>query len=205
MEKWTKIILVRHGQTAFNAQKRVMGWLDEELNQTGQKQAVLLGKRLRNWKIDLFFTSPLLRARQTCDAIAQHHKAQAQTIEDFGELHITIWEGLSLQQIEESYPKEWEIWRKKPVLLNIHGLEPLTDARKRVSGALNPIIKENRGKTLLIATHDGIARLAMFHLLGLDNTYYRSFPIKNASISIVGLTNSKAELLLFNDVSHIEG
>lgn len=205
MNEWTKIILTRHGQTASNAEERIMGWLDEELNQTGKEQAERLGKRLSNWKIDLFFSSPLSRALQTCEAIVQYHNTQLKIIEDLGEIRITLWEGLSWREVAERYPQEWEIWRKNPVLLDIKGVESLARLRKRIGGVLNNLIEANKGKTILITSHDAVTRMAILYLVGIDNKLYRRFPVDNASVSIVRVRNSASQLLLFNDISHIEG
>ncbi len=205
MNNWTKIILTRHGQTASNAEKRIMGWLDEGLNQIGNKQAERLAKRLSNWNIDLFFSSPLSRALQTCKAIVQYHDAPLNIIEDFGEIRITLWEGLSWHEVAERYPKEWEIWRKNPTLLDIKDVESLAHLRKRVGRVLNNLIEPNKGKTILITSHDAVTRMAILYLIGIDNNFYRRFTVDNTSVSIVQVRDSTSRLLLFNDTSHIEG
>jgi len=182
-----------------------MGWLDEGLNQIGNKQAERLAKRLSNWNIDLFFSSPLSRALQTCKAIVQYHDAPLNIIEDFGEIRITLWEGLSWHEVAERYPKEWEIWRKNPTLLDIKDVESLAHLRKRVGRVLNNLIEPNKGKTILITSHDAVTRMAILYLIGIDNNFYRRFTVDNTSVSIVQVRDSTSRLLLFNDTSHIEG
>ncbi|MCD6451942.1 MAG: histidine phosphatase family protein [Acidobacteria bacterium] len=200
----TIFFLVRHGETEFNRQKRFMGWIDEPINEVGRKQVALLGKRLANEEIDFFASSPLRRTKETVEAILGHHPGgRLELYPELGEIRLGPWEGLTWKEVGERYPKEKELWETEPAKVHLPGLETVDMVRDRVGRKIDELLSTHRGERILIATHDMVVRLAIFHLLEIDNRHYRSFPVMNASLSIVRVRERLRELILFNDTSHL--
>jgi broad specificity phosphatase PhoE len=198
------VFLVRHGETEFNRQKRFMGWIDKPLNELGKRQVELLGERLKREEFHLFAASPLRRTRETVEAIMRHHRGgKPEFYPDFGEIRLGPWEGLTWGEVGERYPGEKTVWETEPAKVNLPGLETVDMVRKRVGAQLDELLAAHRGERMLIATHDMVVRLAIFHLLTIDNRHYRSFPVANASLSIVRLKERIRELIVFNDTSHL--
>src|SRR3972149_8520189 len=91
----TKIILARHGETEWNLAEIFRGRIDVELNETGLKQAELLGEYLSHTEIEAVYSSPLKRALRTAQAIAQYHRLDVQTSPGLIDLNLGDWQGLS--------------------------------------------------------------------------------------------------------------
>ena len=92
----TTVILVRHGQTTYNAQKRAQGFLDIPLNENGRKQAGLLAESLKDYPIDVFIASPLSRAYVTTEIVAKMHGMKiAYTDDRLKEINYGDWAGLT--------------------------------------------------------------------------------------------------------------
>lgn len=117
-EETTTVILVRHGETFYNAQKRPQNFLDIALNENGIKQAKLLAKSLKNYPIDVFIASLLSRAYVTTETVAKlHGKTVAYTDERLKEINYSDWAGLTLDEQVEKFPKVTELWNETPRLV----------------------------------------------------------------------------------------
>ena len=96
-----RLILVRHGSTAWNEEGKYQGTIDIPLSDRGRQEAEMVAERLRDEKIDAVYSSNLRRARETAEIIARPHGLPVQVIEELGEMNFGDWEGMTAQEIKD--------------------------------------------------------------------------------------------------------
>lgn len=211
-----RIILVRHGETEWNQQQRFQGWTDTSLNLEGRRQASDVAEFLKSVKIDYAFGSPLIRAKETASIILKHHRSTSLNLFDgFKEIHYGEWQGMLKAEVALVYPEKFRQWYSKPSRVNKPGGESLKQFFQRVISSwyqmLNLISKaESKSKTILVVTHDGINKIILSYLCGLDIDSYWQFPQTNCAINLIHYpyeyceNSSHAEIKAFN-VNVLEG
>ncbi len=200
----TTVLLVRHGQTDSNVTGFYMGWSDEDLNEVGYTQARCLSSRLASLPIASVYTSPLLRAYATAAILAEPHKLEPKVLDDLTEIGFGDWQGFHMDEIKLRWPELWQQWRIDPSGVTMPNGESLSEVTERAIRAFQRIVGANRGKQAVIVTHDGIVKVLVAHVLGVSNSIYRRFEIRNASLSAIRVFNSSSQLVTLNDTSHLE-
>src|SRR3990170_593139 len=117
--------LVRHGRTAWNVQRRVMGWLDEGVEPVARRDAEAVADALAGEAVAAIVSSPLRRALQTAGPLANRVGIEPRLDDRVGELRVGPWEGLTEDEIGERWPEEWRRWRNEPHTLALEGLDEL--------------------------------------------------------------------------------
>ena len=120
-----EIILVRHGETEWNAAETFRGRADVPLNETGLQQARLLGEYLRDEKIAVVYSSPLIRAVKTAAAVAAFHRLDVSIAADLIDIDCGQWQGLTLGEVEEKYGELYRDWQDTPEQVKLPGGESL--------------------------------------------------------------------------------
>jgi len=149
----TKLILIRHGSTDWNIEKRYSGLIDIGLNDKGKKEARCLYKRLKQEKVNKVYASDRKRAIQTARIIFKGLKIEK--IPDLREVHFGCFEGLTHEEIMKKHGKIYKRWLNNPFCVAVPGGEDLKDFRKRVINAVRKIISLNRNKTVAVVCHGG--------------------------------------------------
>jgi phosphoserine phosphatase len=167
-----EIIIVRHGETAWNTADIFRGRVNIGLSEKGQKQAELLADYLSQKKIKAVYCSPLPRAIQTAEAVARRQHVNAQTMHELTDLDFGEWEGISRQEVKIKYKQIYDLWLERPDLAQIPGGESMADARKRALSALEKIMAQNKEGTVAIITHRVITKILTCALLGLDDSHF---------------------------------
>jgi broad specificity phosphatase PhoE len=157
----TTLLLVRHGETDWNAERRWQGHADVLLNARGQEQAEQLATELANAEIDAVYSSDLSRARQTAEIVASRLGVDVVLDPDLREIDVGSREGLTWSETQE--PSEWDG-------------EPKETHAARILAALRRIAEQHTGERVLVVTHGGSMRRVHEHL-GLD-----SGPFENCTV-----------------------
>ncbi|MEI6046272.1 MAG: alpha-ribazole phosphatase [Chloroflexota bacterium] len=203
-----RLILVRHGQTDYNAQQRYQGQMDTPLNAVGVAQAKALRPRLADFKLDATYVSDLIRARQTAEIALQNHPSQItlKLLSTLREASGGKFEGLTWEEMCQQYPKEVELWQKDKVLYGPPEGENVAQVMERVAQAFNQILKEqpDEGRTVLVVAHGGVLAVLLCHLMGMDPNRLWQWRIDTCSVTIVDMYKEGAILSLFNDVAHLD-
>lgn len=195
----TKLLLIRHGQTDCNLEKKYSGFLDVDINAAGKQQARLLYKRLKEGIVHKVYSSDRLRAVHFARIVFSGRKIEK--IPDLRELHFGRFEGLTYQQIMEKYPGIYQSWLSHPFRTSIPQGESLDKFQKRILKAISRIVSDNIGKTIAIVCHGGVISIFINSILGIKD-FWKYAP-DSASLSIVEYRNDKPELRLFNDISYL--
>lgn len=171
-----KLYVIRHGQTNSNKSNKLLGIVDEEINETGYKQIVKVGKKLNKVKIDVCFTSPLKRTMQTANIIIKN-KAPILIDNRLIERGFGTLEGGSYN---DKYTKKfWDYYLNK----SDYEVEPLKDLFSRTKEFLDDIKKNYKDKCILIVSHAATIRAIHYTIVGFDKkTDMLSFKIDNGEI-----------------------
>lgn len=151
------LYLVRHGETEANLERRFAGWSDDPLNETGRSQAAGLAARLAGEEVDHVFTSPVRRAVETAEILADAWGASVRTVHDLHEIELGAWKGLTEPEVEAAFPDAYAAWRREPAGFDLPGREPLESVRDRALRAADQI-----ARTLLSA--DSVPAVVVTHL-----------------------------------------
>ncbi|HEY1151614.1 MAG TPA: histidine phosphatase family protein [Pseudoduganella sp.] len=204
----TSIILIRHGETEWNAVRRLQGHIDIPLSEVGQRQALALGRALAGEPIDAIVSSDLGRARQTAEAVVAHHGLPLQTDPALRERAYGVFEGLLYTEIAERYPIEFAEWQARDVdSIMPHGdrlAESFRQFYERSTGAIVRWAAQWPGKTIALVAHGGVLECAYraANQMALDSP--RDFQVKNASINRFTIEATKLALEQWGDVAHLQ-
>lgn len=198
----TYLILIRHGETEWTKIKRFQGSTDTLLTAHGKRQAKAVGQCLKRYGIDVLYSSPLKRARQTSDAIGKAVNKKAHFDNRIRELGFGAWEGKSpaelLKDKKSGYPK----WCRGKIVTPERG-EKIAAFRKRVGSFLKEITKKHRGKKIAVVTHGGPIKMFLFEALKLPTRSLWSFRADTASMTVIGLGDHFSQVFSLNDSSHL--
>lgn len=164
----TRLYLVRHGELTTSQEWRYVGHMDVELNETGVEQTRRLGTRLKGEEIDMIVSSDLKRTIQTAEIIGEILDLSPVYHNDFREINIGHWEGMTLDEIIDHFPEEFERRSMNIAEFRVAAGESFVDVRNRVIPCLMTYLEKNRGRNILIVAHGGVNRVILCHFLGLD-------------------------------------
>ncbi len=199
-----EIIIIRHGETAWNTADIFRGRVPIGLNEEGLKQAEKLADYLRQKKIKAIYCSPIQRALQTAEAVARSQQLVAQSVEDLTDFDFGKWEGVTSQEVKMQYGEIYQLWQARPDLAQIPGGESLQEARKRSLNALNKIIADTKEGPVAIITHRMIAIVLECALLGLDDSHFWNIEHDTCGVTTFIYTGKTFILKHHNDVSFLQ-
>jgi alpha-ribazole phosphatase len=198
-----RLILVRHGETFYNAQSRLTGQSDVPLNSLGERQAAALGESLATEHLDVIVTSDLERTRVTASAIASYHGLPIQEDIDLRELAFGEWEGYTYDEVLARDANLAALWRVDPSKYAPPGGETVAQLRDRCARALKRWQTHYPEASVLWVTHGGLIGVLLCHVLGIDLKRRWQFRHDNASISEMRLSGERVIIMRLNETAHI--
>lgn len=169
-----KIILLRHGQTEWNALQKYQGHTDIALNDFGRQQAGRVARFLQeNETVEAIYCSDLCRGRETAEIIARQLELPVEVDSRLREICFGYWEGLTFTEVYEQYPREFDDWFNNTSQVKVPGGESFDQLLDRALPALAEIAARHSG-TVLIVSHGGLIKAVLNHLQngnGLWETY----------------------------------
>ena len=203
-EEMTRLILIRHGRSTWNAAKRIQGQADPPLDGVGREQARRLADRLRGEEIAELYASPLRRAQETAEIIGEALGVPVVPDERLKEHDAGDFTGLTWEQVTEQYPEVARRWAEDPWSLEIPGEEEDAVFRARVVAAFDDILAQHAEGTVGVVAHGGTLGAYLNHLIGLP-TRFSPFRFANGSLSIVEVNPVRPRIVLLNDTCHLVG
>jgi len=200
----TSIYLVRHGQTAWNKEEIFRGRTDVPLDETGLKQAELAGQYFKGKEIHGIYSSPLSRAWETAQMIAQFHNLKVQPLQGILDMSFGEWEGHAHQEIRKMDGETYRQWVESPQLVRLPGGESLDDVRVRAMTALEEVIRSHPEKTLILVSHRVVCKVLICAILGLDNSHFWQIAQDTTAINLIQYRNGKYILSLMNETCHLK-
>ncbi len=196
----TKLILIRHGQTDFNLQRRYCGDIDAPLNKEGVRQVKNLAKHLKNEKVHIVYASDKKRAMQTARIVFKEFGILP--VPELREMHFGIFEGLTHQEILNKHPRIYKKWLKDPFASSIPKGEHLKHFKARVVRVLKKIVRENPRKTVAVVCHGGAISVFLTHVFKTRD-FWEHLP-KSTAFTKKEFLNGKPIIEVLNDTSHLE-
>ncbi|XP_058078159.1 metal-independent phosphoserine phosphatase-like [Magnolia sinica] len=197
-----EIVMVRHGETTWNASGRIQGQLESELNEVGWKQAAAIAERLgKESKPTAVYSSELKRAKNTAEMIAKNcHIHEVIEIPELKERHVGSLQGLVWGEIEEKEPEAYHAFFSSQNDLEIPGGgESFNQLCERSVGALEELASRHKGERVIVVTHGGVLR-AIYMSLTREPTAGK---VLNASINVLHLSEKKWAFKSWSDVAHL--
>jgi probable phosphoglycerate mutase len=198
-----KLILVRHGETYWNEEKRVQGGdSDIELNDTGLEQARKLATFLRNEPIATILSSPLKRAIATAEVIASHHQLPIKIDERLSELKVGELEGVSVSNLGTTFSQfliQW--WQNRGSEVLPDG-ETLVELQQRAWKVIEGILQEHKDSTVVVVSHYFVILAIILKALDLPLDCFTKFRVDPGGVSIIEFQDYGARLVTFNDTSY---
>ena len=188
-----EIVLVRHGETEWSRDQKHTGRTDVPLTETGREQARLLAKALQQWRFSRVLSSPLGRARETCELAGLG--ARMELRDELMEWDYGAYEGRTTRDIRTERP-DWSLWRD--------GV-PEGESAAHVGARVDRIIDELRAsqEDVAVFAHGHVLRVATARWLGLPPTEGRLFALWTATISVLGYERETAVIVRWNDDGHL--
>ena len=201
----TRICLVRHGETAWNAERRLQGHIDIPLNDIGLAQARATAASLTNQSFEAAYASDLLRARQTADAIAARCSLQPAIDARLRERHYGVFQALTYDEARARFPEDYQHFESRdPEFVFPGGGESLRQFAARIHEALHDIATRHQGGTVLVVTHGGVLDVAHRLATGKPLETPRDFTIPNAALNWIERDGVDWRLIAWAEQRHLK-
>ena len=201
----TRICLIRHGETDWNAARRLQGHTDIPLNARGQAQAHATALALRGRHFDALYCSDLLRAAQTADCLGNALELVPIHNIRLRERHFGAIQGLSWDEAAERYPAlHGPLRAREPDVVPPGGGESLRAFSERITTTLAELATRHAGQCLLVVCHGGCLDVAYRQASGKPLQEGRDFALGNATLNWIGIEHGHWRLEHWNDDSHLE-
>ncbi len=203
----TRLILIRHGQSRANLERRFAGIYDAPLTELGERQAALSAAYVaENYKVSRVYASDLKRAYFTGKAVADACGVEIFADERLRELSSGAWEGMLFEDIVKKYPEEFGVFMNDPGASRATDGESVAELSVRVMAALGEIAERHEGETVVIATHATTIRAAQSMITFGDLAHMKELKwVSNASVSVMKYENGKFEFELISYDDHLAG
>jgi probable phosphoglycerate mutase len=200
----TQVYLIRHGETEWNASGKYQGCTDIALSKEGILQAEYLKERIDK-SFHCIYTSPLKRAVDTARIISKNTGITPIISNELREINFGEWEGLTIREIKNKYSKEFNNWKTDETSADLVGGDlSLKNASIRARNEILRIVKENKGKKIIIVAHGGIIKAGLLGIFQWKMTMYHKLALGNTSVSRLCFDNNlNASLITLNDTSHL--
>ena len=200
----TRIILIRHGQTAWNKEDRVRGQVEVPLDETGLAQAELTAARVvEAWQPVAVYCSPMQRAVQTAQVIARRLNLQAQPTAGINDMNFGEWQGLTAEEVQRGWPQMGRAWLEAPHTVTFPGGESLDLLRTRGMAALDEIVARHGDADVVIVGHMVVNRVLLLAILGLDNSHYWRIGQDTCAINVFRWRKGAFYIDSLNDTCHL--
>lgn len=201
----SRLVLVRHGESTWNRERRIQGQLDPPLSEQGREQARRVAGRLARRRVEALYTSDLLRASQTAAPIGVALGVEPRPMKELREIFLGDWEGLRTDELAHRFPQAWDAWTREPSWDVVPRGEGASAFESRVASALDRIFEQHSLGDAIVVTHGGVIQIALHRVVGRPSHGLFPFRISNGSVSIVERRNGRMVIAAVNDTSHLEG
>ncbi|MBE9206739.1 histidine phosphatase family protein [Nostoc sp. LEGE 06077] len=216
----TRVIIVRHGQSSYNAERRIQGRTDAStLTEKGRRDASKVGKALSNIAFNAIYCSPLQRAKLTAEIIHSElvnnpESTAVQTSDKLLEIDLPLWERMLTADVEQKFAEDYRIWHEHPhelvmLLNNVEGTRehfPVLALYEQAKQFWQGILPQHQGKTILIVGHNGINRALISTALGIPPSRYHAIQQSNCAVTVLnfaGGLDEPVQLESMNQTQHM--
>jgi broad specificity phosphatase PhoE len=200
----TLILLVRHGQTAWNREERFRGHADIPLDETGFAQAKAVANRIAlQWKPDAVYAGPLLRTLQSAQPTSALFNLTVHSDPALMDVDCGDWQGFSPDEVRAKWMTEYDTYLHDPQHFQFPNGESLEAARLRAFQRVRELAEEHSGKTIMLVSHTALNRLILLSVLGMNSSGLWRMRQDTCAINVFAIENGSLTLSLLNETSHL--
>jgi len=215
-----RLLLVRHGLSSFNKERRIQGRDDlSNLSEEGHEQARALGRSLREVSFHAIYSSPLQRAVATTSSLLEAHAGQTpDAVFDDGLLEVDLepWSGQTIDELMQGSTEAYKIWKQRPMELELQrrdgsSYKPLPELMEQARGFISTLLERhpaNGNDTVLVVAHNAILRCLMLVLLGEPDHGFRRLRVDNTSLSVFNIrpgdNGPQVQIECLNSTTHLQ-
>lgn len=199
-----RLILIRHGESEWNREGRILGRADAKLSEFGRRQGQAVAMALQGEKIEAVYCSPLKRAMETGRMISSVQRCPLISDPTLQELGRGNLEGMTRQEAFRVYPDLQRTWPEVSGTAGVSGHESLEELDLRVRTCVDRIRARHRQDTVALVGHYFVNLTIILRLLGMKLQSLRSFAQDIGAISIVEIEKGRSRICLFNHSCHLE-
>jgi probable phosphoglycerate mutase len=201
----TRIIAVRHGETAWNVDARIQGQLDIGLNDNGRSQAQKVGKALATEPITAIYSSDLSRAQATAEADRRGRRRAGHPPHRAARTQLRQFEGKTFDEIHQAWPEQAQNWRKRiPDWSPPEGGESLLQLRERVRRTVEELAARHPGEQIVVVAHGGVLDALYRVATGQEVNSPRTWELPNGAINRLLWTPQGLTLVGWSDTNHLD-
>ena len=191
-----EILLIRHGQTDWNRDHRIMGHRPVPLNLSGRRQAGAVARALRKIPLDLIVTSPFRRAVETARVIAKGRRIALEHSHAVAEIGYGLWIGRTFEEVREE--KNFKVYHTTPKLACAPGGEKMTAVHRRAVGLIERLRKRYEKGRIAVVSHADVIKAILIHYLGLDLNELMKLRIDNCTVSLLWFQEARHRVMSIN-------
>ena len=199
----TRIFLIRHGETEWNASGRLQGRSNVQLSAVGLHQARLLAAHAPFPTADAIYSSDLIRARMTAEILAAQFNLPVRIMSELRETSFGDWEGHSIRELAENLTDDFENFFVEPELCRPPHGETFTDCQARIVKAVKKIIAENENSRVIVVSHGAAIRLLLCAALGMPIHKMWSIAQFNMALNVLRVDDGSVTVELVNSTQHL--
>jgi len=200
-----RLVLVRHGETVWNLEGRLQGYLDSDLSPRGVAQAAALARRFKDFRLAALYSSDLGRAMETARMIATACRLEVVPDPRLRERNLGLFEGLTKAEIQERHPEVWSRYVSQGPDFIIPNGESARQRFERSIAALREIAERHQEQCVGVVAHGGTLNTAFRACTGMSLDAPKSFSLLNASINVVEYRAGTWEIVTWGDTAHLGG
>src|SRR5512135_3025742 len=179
----TRICIIRHGETAWNVEKRIQGHTDIPLNATGRAQALAMAFNAAHHRFSAIYSSDLVRALETARVLAQREDLEMKCLPQLRERHFGLFQGLIAAQGAERYPEAYAHYQARDLDYDFETGESLRRFSERVHEAIDWLVRYHGGQTIAAVSHSGVLDVIYRRATGRPLHTPRDFAIPNCALN----------------------
>ena len=199
----TRLLLVRHGRSVWNALGRIQGQVDIELDDEGVRQAQRVAARVKQFDIAAIYSSPLQRARVTAETIGGQANLPVACDDRLMEYQFGVVNGLTWDELVVRHPELAKHWVDDAWTVPIEGSEGRVNFAARVIAVMDDLIARHPDQQVVVVAHGGTFNVYLAKMLGLDLKRRHPFHFGNTSLSSVEVKNGVFSVHFLNDMCHL--
>ena len=199
-----RLILVRHGETDLNRDRRVLGQGPEPLNETGLAQARSVAQTLARENAFALYSSPVKRTMQTAEAISKHRSTPVTQDQGLAEIEAGEMEGVEGRKLDDMFPEVMAQWRSDPESTRMPGGESLGQVQDRAWRAVGKIVESHPDGTAVVVSHNFPIQTIVCSVLGMKLKHFRRLKVDLGSITRLDSSSSGLTLVSLNETWHLQ-
>ena len=199
----TRICLIRHGETAWNVEKRIQGHTDIPLNETGRAQALAMAFNAAHHRFRAIYSSDLMRAVETAQVLAQREELEVKSLPQLRERHFGLFQGLTVAEGAELYPQAYARYVARDLDYYFDTGESLRSFAARVADGIDWLVRHHSGQTIAAVCHSGVLDVIYRRATGRPLHTPRDFTIPNCALNWFNFDGQGWHLEAWGDRHHL--